>query len=807
MAEDFSCILGVLKSKGIADDVINELEKNYEGLRRAFPTEDHQRISERMQQNIKSKRLRRATLGVSQANAQARIQTYVAGGKTPKAQLNRLMYVMSRDPSGRAAFADNFENMRALYHARLVSRMADTIQELSPTWFHQVQDRALADDVGRLLMDPKAGGSPQAKHMAAAVRSMFDEVRERLVDKGLKVGDLDSFMPVRHEPALVGKVSKETWVARIKDANDFSRVEEFESGLPFTTNPETRARLDEVLGGIYDSIVRDGMDLFDAFNPSAGRPFSEKFEQSRLFRWKSFDHWKKYQEDFGNGGNLMDTVSMYMNVSARDLAIIHTLGVDPEATVQSLKNAAFNLVGEQRSLRVRKRIDDMWYLVRGSSGVPEDNFLAAAEEVTTSLVRTAVLGLSGLASAQDLVLSGSSRNFYGLATMGGLPDTFNSLGAFYNRTNSERMRKLLHAGLGAETMLAGLIGNHRGQGDFVGARWLHRMNDSFFRINGAMAITEGVRNADAAAAAIGLRSVVEDGLGSAHPNLRAALESYGVTQQLLDRIKDPKYMAEFAEGYGVNIPKIMEDLGDSAAAPFMAVLNDIKYMSSPAPSVALRSFLRGGSEFAPGSLKGALWRSFTMFWQFPMAAFQSQVLRRIHSTQSISSSATQLAAVAAVGTLSGMALVQGRQIASGKEPYEWDDPRLIGYGFLLSGMSGVTGDYIANVLQGRASGGGLMGPIGSLAQTVGQTVAAAADVATGGKANIASPALRTLKSVTPGQNLPLIGVAINRILLDQLRILVDPNARDYFRQQERRLRKENRGHWWRPGQTLPEFAR
>ena len=74
MAEDFSCILGVLKSKGIADDVINELEKNYEGLRRAFPTEDHQRISERMQQNIKSKRLRRAPLGDSQGNAQARIQ-------------------------------------------------------------------------------------------------------------------------------------------------------------------------------------------------------------------------------------------------------------------------------------------------------------------------------------------------------------------------------------------------------------------------------------------------------------------------------------------------------------------------------------------------------------------------------------------------------------------------------------------------------------------------------------------------------------------------------------------------------------
>lgn len=807
MAEDFSCIRGELMGKGVADSVIDELERNYDGLRRAFPMEDHQRISARLQQNIKSKRLQRATLGVTQANAQARIQAFVAGGKTPKAQLNRLLHVMSRDPTGRAAFADNFENMRELYHARLSSRMADTIQELSPTWFHQAQDRALVDDVGRALMDPKAEVSQQAKHMATAVRSMFDEVRERMVDKGLKIGDLDNFMPVRHEPALVRRVTREQWVARIKDANDFSRVEDFESGLRFTANAETMARLDEILGSVYDSIVRDGMDLFDAFNKNAGVPFARKFERSRLFRWKSYDHWKKYQEDFGNGGNLMDTLATYMNVSARDLAIIHTLGVDPDATVQNLKNAAFNLVGDQQSHRVRSRLDSMWYLVRGASGTPENNFLAAAEEVTSSAIRMAVLGLSGLASANDIVLSGSSRHFHGLSRMGALPESFSNAATFYNRTKSERMGKLLRAGLGAETMLAGLIGNHRGQGDFVGARWLHRMNDSFFRINGAMAITQAVRNADGAAAAIGLRNVVEDGLSSANPNLRAALESYGVTQQLLDQMKDPKYRAEFAEGYGVNVPKIMEDLGDSAAAPLMAVINDIKYMSSPAPPVALRAFLRGGPDSAPGSLKGVLWRSFTMFWQFPMAAFQAQVLRRIHSTQSDFSTATQLAAVVGVGTLSGMALVQGRQIVSGKEPYEWDDPKLVGYGFLLSGMSGVTGDFIANVLQGRASGGGMLGPIGSLAQLVGQTASAAADVATGGDANIASPALRALQSVTPGQNLPLIGVAINRILLDQLRLWVDPNARDYFRRQERRLREENRQPWWRPGQMLPEFAR
>ena len=807
MAEDFSCIFGALKGK-IDDALLDELERSYNGLRRAYPDEDHQRITDRLKSVIESRRHRRTAQGVTQVNAQARIQEFVAAGRSPQEQLRRLEFVLSRDPTGRAAYASNFENMRTQMYARLVSRMADTIQQLSPTWFHQVQDRALVDDVGRALVDPKANVSAEAKNLARAARAMFDEVRDRLNAKGIKVGELEGFLPARHEPALVRNVSQERWIEIIKSRVDFSRVEEFESGLPFTTNAETMARLDEVLGKVYTNITRDGMDLFDAFNSDKRLTFADKFEQSRLFRWKSYDDWKAYQEEFGNGGNLMDAMSTYMNVSARDLAIIHTLGTDPEQTIQNMKATALNLVGKGPSLKTRNRIDNMWHLVSGRSGIPEDNFLAAAEEVGSTLVRTAVLGLSGIASVNDLVLSGSARHFYGLSVKGGLPDTFAAAGSFFTRTNSERMRALLNAGLGAETFLSGLIGNQRGHGEFVGARWIHRMNDTFFRINGATPITQAVRNADGAAAAVNLRSVVEDGLASANPNMRQALESYGVTQQALDAVRDPKYAMAFREGAGVNIPKIMEDLGDEAAAPFTAIIHDIMYMSSPAPSVALRAWLRGGPDMAPGTLRGLLWRSFTMFWQFPMAAFQTQVLRRIYSQQSIRTSGAQIAAIIAVGTLAGVGLVQGRQAVSGKEPYEWDNPELWAAGFLMSGMGGVTGDYVANIFQGRLHGTGLLGPLATPVIGAAQTVGAIGQRIAGDEdANIASPALRTLQSITPGQNLPLIGVAINRMLLDQLRLLVDPDAHKYFRRQERRLREQNREAWWRPGQPLPEFAR
>lgn len=807
MAENFACIRGALT--GVLDEKeLDGLERSYDGFRRAYPDEDHQRITDRMVTLVRSKRHRRATQGLAQVNAAARIQEFVAAGATPKDQLLRLEHVLSRDPTGRALFASNFENMRELFHSRLVSRMSDTIQQLSPTWFHQVQDRALVDDVGRALVDPKAEVSAQARVLAQATRAVFDEVRERLNAKGIKIGELEGFIPARHESSLVRSVTRDQWMARIKQDVDFSRVIEFESGLPFTSNAETLARLDEVLGKTYDRIVTDGMDVFRAFNDDRRVTFADKFEQSRLFRWKSYDAWKKYQEDFGNGGNLMDTVATYMNVSARDLAIIHTLGPDPEAAIANLKKAAFDIAGgDQPSLRTRTRVDNMWHLVSGRSGVPENNVLAGAEEVGSTLVRLAVLGLSGIASVNDTVLSGSARHFFGLSTMGGLPDTFSQLGTFYNRTKSERMGRMLKAGLGAETMLQGLIGNQRGHGDFVGARWAHRANDAFFRINFATPITQAVRNADSVAAAVGLRNIVEGGLASADPMLRRVLQGYGVTDNALRALQDPKYAVDFPEGIGVNMPKIMEDLGDEAAAPLMAVINDIKYMSSPAPSVALRAFLRGGPDNAPGTIRGLLWRSFTMFWQFPMAAFQTQVLRRIYSGQSSFTTGAQLASVVAVGTIAGVGLVQGRQVVSGKEPYQWDDPDLWASGFLMSGMGGVTGDYVANIFQGRLHGSSLLGPLATPVIGAGSAIGALGAQAVGEDANAAAPALRALQSLTPGQNLPLIGVPINRMLLDQLRLLVDPDAHAYFRRQERRMRDEGRKPWWRPGQMLPEFAR
>jgi hypothetical protein len=44
-------------------------------------------------------------------------------------------------------------------------------------------------------------------------------------------------------------------------------------------------------------------------------------------------------------------------------------------------------------------------------------------------------------------------------------------------------------------------------------------------------------------------------------------------------------------------------------------------------------------------------------------------------------------------------------------------------------------------------------------------------------------------------------------VVDQLQYLTDPDAHKYFREQEKRMRRETgQSYFWRPGETSPERA-
>ena len=70
--------------------------------------------------------------------------------------------------------------------------------------------------------------------------------------------------------------------------------------------------------------------------------------------------------------------------------------------------------------------------------------------------------------------------------------------------------------------------------------------------------------------------------------------------------------------------------------------------------------------------------------------------------------------------------------------------------------------------------------------------------------HVGKEAVRALKNYLPGVSLWYTRAAFERLVLDQLQALVDPNHRRSWSAMERQARLQGQDFWWRPGETAPE---
>ena len=75
-----------------------------------------------------------------------------------------------------------------------------------------------------------------------------------------------------------------------------------------------------------------------------------------------------------------------------------------------------------------------------------------------------------------------------------------------------------------------------------------------------------------------------------------------------------------------------------------------------------------------------------------------------------------------------------------------------------------------------------------------------------GEVKNAVPELRRLaEGLLPGNTLRCARTEFERMVKDQIELMIDPDAPSRFRRIERQARTEfNQNFWWRPGSALPE---
>ena len=251
--------------------------------------------------------------------------------------------------------------------------------------------------------------------------------------------------------------------------------------------------------------------------------------------------------------------------------------------------------------------------------------------------------------------------------------------------------------------------------------------------------------------------------------------------------------------------------GQETALKYLEMLHQSMEFAVPSSRWRSRAALTLGTK--SGTTAGLLMRSFAMFKGFVGSATISYLEALRHEL----SRNKGVGAAAAVGTaltltMLGTLALQLKGLSAGKDlrsmdPTTKDGLETIGEGFLTSGAASIYGDFLHadQTSYGHGPLETLAGPVvtGAL-----DAYGAARHLLTG-KTKAKDPesgVVKFLRNDTPVLSTHwALRAAYNRILMDQLQYMADPEAHRKMRNMESNLARDTgQSYWWRPGQSAPD---
>jgi hypothetical protein len=249
-----------------------------------------------------------------------------------------------------------------------------------------------------------------------------------------------------------------------------------------------------------------------------------------------------------------------------------------------------------------------------------------------------------------------------------------------------------------------------------------------------------------------------------------------------------------------DVARVNRDIGERYLE---MVLMESQY-AVPTGSVRAASALtvdRPGTFWGTGS---RLFMQFKTFGVNVMLLHAGRVFREMAGGRKGRGAAYAGGLLISTSLLGGLAL-QLRQMAQGKDPRDMTDPKFWGSAVLQGGGLGIYGDFLFADLSRTGQGleAALSGPGVDIASDIIRLgISSPISAIQGEKTNIGRQAVDLLRKYQPGSNLWYTRLAWERIVLDQLQVLADPDAAAAFRRKAAHAKKHyGQDYWWRPGET------
>ncbi len=455
----------------------------------------------------------------------------------------------------------------------------------------------------------------------------------------------------------------------------------------------------------------------------------------------------------------------------------------------------------------------MWDLQRGSLA-PEDRGFANVMASIRNIISSSSLGGALLSSMSDPAFGQDVRMRFG---MGMARSNFvRIMGAVIKEMVTMTDRDTaIRLGLGLDSAHQMMHRKAYESRTFDGRAWTGFVADRVLTLGGLSPWTQAGKHAVGLDLMGFLHDVKDRAFADLPADTQKALTSHGFDAASWDAIRAADSYEPKAGARYLRATEIEAAAGRELAERYLGmILRETRY-AVPEATVASRVFSIGGLK--PGTAQGELYRSMMQFKGFGIAVVMLHAGRMAREIMAGDTSAYRRAAALMItSAVLGAYAMALKDVAAGRDPRKWLDektyldPQLWGAAILQAGGLGIYGDFLFSNTgrHNQSFGTTLAGPLMSrLDNIMGLTMGNLAQRVRGEKTNIGRETTRAIRENIPGANWPIIGLVFQRVLMDSLQKVMDPEAHLAFRHQIMTRRKDyNQDYWWTPGETTPRRA-
>lgn len=642
-------------------------------------------------------------------------------------------------------------------------------------------------------------GDEMARAMARSWAGVAEKARLRFNAAGGHIGKRDDWgLPQAHNTAAIRKAGYDEWRSEIMPRLDLEAMgRDFNNGLPFTPQ-----NIEVLMRDAFEAIRTDG---YSRRSPAArhGSAMYNRRADHRFFKFKSADDWLAYSERFGARQDPFRVMMGHLDNMAMDISMMEVLGPNPFHTFSFVADAARQIASRSPDPKALKRAQskvrtgqDMLDLFSGKSNMPQFEGLAKGASALRNYLTSAHLGSALFSQVTDFNHQRLAAKFVGMNSMGFM----RQIGRL---ARSPEMR--------AEANKAGLIFENAVDIGNAAARYeleeLHvegamRMADFTIRASGMGWWTEVNRQA------FGLEFMAEavnwrgQAFGQLDPRTQRMFKSYGIGERDWPLIQRAR-VHETANGLSILRAQEIEEVGGASLADrYMEAVTSLTQFAVPSTDVYGRAVVLGRTQ--PGSISGEFLRFGLQFKSFPVTLMVTQfgrIMQEAYGGRKMN--ALGYAAGLLIGnTILGVMALWLKDLSKGRDPRDMTTKEAWMAALWQGGGAGIFGDFLFTD-QNRFGGTiaeTLAGPgIGFLSDATRFTVGNVQQGLMGDDMGLGRDTVQMLRRYTPGGSLWYARLAYEREVLDQLQMILDPQAHRQFRRRVQNASSQGSEFFFPPG--------